>query len=183
MGGLNAAHLPEAVGYMATLFSSDLARMFWLIPASALLLVCAEPPWRTKPIAQWTEDDAKQVLTASPWVKEINASIAGRQSEDELREGGQMGQPKGVGYEGLDPKGSGPKLSPNIFTPSGGSDRGVRSLTRPITLKLRWESALPVRLAELKSHEVEPPTLDSDGYSVAVYGVPGVPSTRMIRKN
>jgi hypothetical protein len=40
-------------------------------------------------------------------------------------------------------------------------------------LKLRWESALPVRLAELKSHEVEPPTLEGDGYSIAVYGIPG----------
>ena len=38
---------------------------------------------------------------------------------------------------------------------------------------MRWESALPVRLAELKSHEVEPPTSEGDGYSIAVYGVPG----------
>src|SRR6202044_238997 len=36
-----------------------------------------------------------------------------------------------------------------------------------------WESALPVRLAELKSHEVEPPTSQSEGYSIAVYGIPG----------
>jgi len=40
-------------------------------------------------------------------------------------------------------------------------------------LKLRWETALPVRLAELKSHELELPTLEGDGYRIAVYGVPG----------
>lgn len=40
-------------------------------------------------------------------------------------------------------------------------------------MKLRWESALPVRLAELKSHEVEPPTLEGDGYRIAVYGISG----------
>ena len=32
---------------------------------------------------------------------------------------------------------------------------------------------MPVRAAELKAHEVEPPTLDGDGYEIAVYGLPG----------
>jgi hypothetical protein len=40
-------------------------------------------------------------------------------------------------------------------------------------LKLRWETALPVQLAELKAHEAEPPTLEGDGYRIAVYGIPG----------
>jgi hypothetical protein len=40
-------------------------------------------------------------------------------------------------------------------------------------LQLRGENALPVRLAELKSREVEPPTLPGDGDCIAVYGVPG----------
>lgn len=84
-----------------------------------------------------------------------------------------MGQPRGVGNEGVDPKGSGPKVSPNIFSGPGGDDRSPRSLPQPITLKLRWESALPVQLAEFKSHEVEPPTLEGEGYRIAVYGVPG----------
>ena len=43
-----------------------------------------------------------------------------------------------------------------------------------LTPRLCWESALPVRLAELKAHVIEPPTLDGDGYQIAVYGVPGV---------
>ena len=34
-------------------------------------------------------------------------------------------------------------------------------------------SALPIRVAEMKAGVVEPPTLDGDGYRVAVYGVPG----------
>jgi hypothetical protein len=84
-----------------------------------------------------------------------------------------MGQPRGIGNEGVDPKGSGPKVSPNVFSGPGGDDRSSRSFSQSITLKLRWESALPVRLAELKSHEVEPPTLEGDGYSIAVYGIPG----------
>lgn len=143
---------------------------FWLIPVSALLMA-ADPTWSTKRIAQWTEEDAKQVLAASPWVKEVKAGVVRRLSEDELRDAGEMGQHHGVGYDGVDPKGSGPKLTPNIF--AGGESRSARSLPHTITLKLRWESALPIRVAELKSREAEPPTSDGDGYCIAVYGVPG----------
>ena len=84
-----------------------------------------------------------------------------------------MGQPRTIGNEGVDPKGSGPKVSPNVLTGPGGDDRSPRALPQSITLQLRWESAFPVRLAELKSHEVEPPTLQDDGYVIAVYGIPG----------
>jgi hypothetical protein len=140
--------------------------------AAAAHLMAADPAWKITPAAQWTQEDARQVLAASPWSKEIRAVITRRLTEDQLREGGQMGQPRGIGNEGVDPKGSGPTVSPNVFSGPGGDDRSPRSLSRPITLKLRWESALPVRLAELKSHEFEPPTLQGDGYSIAVYGVP-----------
>ena len=134
-------------------------------------VVAADPAWKSKPTAQWTEDDAKQVLAASPWSKQIGAIVTRRLTEDQLREAGQMGQPRGIGNENVDPKGSGPKVSPDVFSPHA-DDRGTRSLPQPITLKLRWESALPVRIAELKSHETEPPTLEGDGYRIAVYGIP-----------
>lgn len=140
--------------------------------AIAAHLAGAEPVWKTKPAAEWTEDDAKVVLSASPWAKDIGATVTRRLTEDQLREGGQMGQPRGVGNENVDPKGSGPKVSPNILSGRGGDDRSPSSLPQPIKLKIRWESALPVRLAELKSHEIEPPTLGGDGYYIAVYGVP-----------
>jgi hypothetical protein len=139
----------------------------------AVAVMAADPVWKTKPAAEWTEQDAKLILSNSPWAKDISATITRRLTEDQLREGGQMGQPRGVGNEGVDPKGSGPTVSPNVLSGRGGDDRSPRSLARPIKLKLRWESALPVRLAELKSHEIEPPTLGGDGYYIAVYGVPG----------
>ena len=149
-----------------------LIQLFCLI-AAVTYLAADDPVWKRKPAAQWTEQDARQVLAASPWAKEIRATITRRLTEDQLREAGQMGQPRGVGNEGVDPKDGGPKVSPNVFSGRGGDDRSPRSLPQSATLKLRWESALPVRLAELKSHEVEPPTLAGDGYSIAVYGVPG----------
>jgi len=142
-----------------------------LIVAEASL-IAQVPVWTSKPAAQWTDEDARQILDRSPWAKEIRATITRRLTEDQLRDGGQMGQPRGVGNENVDPKGSGEKVALDIFTGPGGDDRSFRSLSRPISLKLRWESALPVRLAELKSHEVAPLTLDGEGYRIAVYGIP-----------
>jgi hypothetical protein len=136
-------------------------------------LSAVDPVWKNKAEDRWTEEDAKQVLANSPWARQVSAVVTRRLTEDQLREAGQMGQPRTVGNVGVDPKGSGPKVSPNVFTGPGGDDRGARSLSQSIILKLRWESALPIRLAELKSHEVEPPTLQGDGYSIAVYGIPG----------
>ena len=141
---------------------------FWLIALSAVSLTARGQDWRTKPVSDWSEEDVKQVLTASPWVKKTNASIARRQTEDQLREGGQMGQPHGVGYEGVDKDNRGLKVSPNIFVSEKAGDRSPRSMVQPTTLPLRWESALPVRLAELKAREVEPPTLGGDGHCIAV---------------
>jgi hypothetical protein len=143
------------------------------VVVAAAQLIAVDPIWKSKPAAQWTEEDAQQLLARSPWAKEIVATVTRRLTEDQLREAGQMGQPTGIGNENVDPKGSGPKVSPNVLTGRGGDDRSPRSLPQPIKLKLRWESALPVRLAELKSHESELPTLPGDGYSIAVYGIPG----------
>jgi hypothetical protein len=145
--------------------------LFLMVAAAHVM--AADPVWKSKPAAQWSEEDAKQVLGASPWAKQISAVITRRLTEDQLREGGQMGQPRGVGNEGVDPKGSGPKVSPNVVLGPGGDDRSPRSFPQSIKLKLRWESALPVQLAELKSHEFAPPTLEGDGYRIAVYGIPG----------
>lgn len=148
-------------------------KVIWVLVMSAALTEGADPAWKSKAPATWTEEDAKEVLQVSPWSVAITAGVARRQSEDERRDGGATGQPHGIGYDGVDPKGSGPKISPNIFTGAGGADRSVRSLPGTMSLKLRWESALPIRLADLKAHEIELPTRETDGYRIAVYGLPG----------
>jgi hypothetical protein len=80
-----------------------------------------------------------------------------------------MGQPKGVGYDGVEDK----KLSlrqelGNPLVPG----KPLPSTAPTIQLLVRWESALPVRAAELKVHQEPPPTLSDDGYSIVVYGIP-----------
>jgi hypothetical protein len=145
------------------------ARSISLIFGGAALLLAADPDWKTKTVADWSEADAHQVLENSPWAKVVVAGIARRRSEDELREGGQMGQPNGVGYDGVEDRKRplkeviGNPLVPGKPLPSGAPT---------IRLLVRWESALPVRVAELKAHEPPPPVLSQDGYLIAVYGVP-----------
>jgi hypothetical protein len=137
-------------------------------PASAPASALPGEAWRTKPIASWTERDALQVLERSPWAKITVAGIARRQTEDERRAGGNMGQPTGVGFDGIDDRRVRPVLPQNIFTPAPTPP----SRAQIIRLLVRWESALPVQAAELKRGEATPPTLSDNGYSVAVYGVP-----------
>jgi hypothetical protein len=66
-----------------------------------VLLIAAEPVWKNKPIINWTEEDAQQILWNSPWAKTVVAGITRKESEDERREGGNMGEPPGVGYDGI----------------------------------------------------------------------------------
>ena len=139
---------------------------------AAAQLRAADPAWKSKSTAEWTEEDAKQILAASPWSKTSTAVIMRRRTEDELREAGQMGQPRGVGNENVDAKGTtGIKASLKSQNAPVTADHSVQSGSQPIALRLRWENALPVRVAELKAREVEPPTAE-DGYRIAVYGLP-----------
>jgi hypothetical protein len=138
---------------------------------AVLVLAAADASWKSKASSNWTEDDSRQILTDSPWAKTTKVMVARLQTEDERREGGNMGQAHGVGFDGIEEKRNSPKAPTNVLDLFK-----IDSTTRSepsVTLLLRWESALPIRVAELKSHVVEPPTLENDGYSLAVYGIPG----------
>jgi hypothetical protein len=143
-----------------------LRQAFWLSALAAAL--AADAPWKTKEISQWSQDDARQILTDSPWAKTTVGVISRLETEDERREGGKMGQDHGVGYDGVDAKGSKPKV---VDTLRGAVD--PRRSNQPLTLNVRWESALPIRAAEFKADSVEPPTVEGEGYRIAVYGIPG----------
>lgn len=146
-------------------------RIYWLILSSGVLLIAADPAWISKPVADWTEDDARQVLASSPWAKSAIAGVTRRETEDERREGGAMGQPTGVGFDGVDDKFQRRSLQSVAGNPFA-VDRTPAPKRPVIRLTVRWESALPIRAAEFKTHEAQPPTLSDDGYSIAVYGIP-----------
>jgi hypothetical protein len=137
--------------------------------ATTALLMASDAPWKDKPIPGWTPQDAQQILTDSPWAKTTVGKISRMQTEFERRDGGNMGQETGVGYDGIDQR-TKKQQAAGFF---GSRVDGTPNASRPFTLQVRWESALPIRAAELKAGVIEPPTLAGDGYSIAVYGVPG----------
>ena len=122
------------------------SRLFWLLAGCVLLLTAAESSWKDKPVSDWTEQDARQILSDSPWAKTVTAGLTRVQTEDERREGGNMGQPHGVGFDGVGEKEAKPRI-PNIL------DRSTPSAPGFVKLRVRWETALPVRVAELKARE------------------------------
>lgn len=157
-----------------------------LIPISVALLAAADQPWKDKQVAEWSEDDARQLLTDSPWTKSVKPNVDRSSDTGQRRSGGGMGRGGGIGVGGIGiglpgmggagrrggmggPGGGGyPGNDPN-----GGTNTGTATdRSEPPTLSLRWESALPVREAELKARETNAPTVDEDHYAIAVYGVP-----------
>lgn len=142
-----------------------------ILPFVTFLLIAGDP-WKDKAIRDWTRDDVRQILSDSPWAKTVRAGIIRRQSEDERREGGNMGQPHGVGYDGIVDKRA--QLPTNIVDLLFRGPNGDIHTSSPVmTLRLRWETALPIRMAELRSEGIEPLSSPGDGYNIAVYGVPG----------
>ena len=118
-----------------------------LFALSALVLAAADQAWKNKQFPEWTEDDAKELLKDSPWVKTVAATLA--KSQDRTTFGRRRGKRHGA------------------------IDKTAPADAKPPTLTLRWESALPVREAELRARDVTAPTLDDqDHYAISVYGIP-----------
>ena len=126
-------------------------------------LFAQNPAWKSKPVAQWTKEDAKEVLADSPWVKHVTPQRLRDMSPDERRAGGNMeaGIGPGVGLAGI-----------GLF----GARRQAAALKRayakptPEPVMVRWESA-PVRAAEIRAGETAP-AVDEAYYAVVVYGIP-----------
>jgi len=146
-----------------------------IVPSLLALAAFAQdnPAWKSKQIADWSEDDAKQVMADSPWVKTFLPTLGPPQSAAVRPRMGGIGMPGiGIGMPGV---GMGRPRYPGGYPggngyPGGQSDTG--SSTDLPKLTLRWESAMPVRSAELKAHDNDAPVIDDKHYAIAVYGVP-----------
>ena len=128
------------------------------------VLAAAGQAWKDKQIPEWTESDAKQLLTDSPWAKSVMPTIE-KSAENPSRSGGRMRHGGlGIGGIGIGTGGGG--------NPDAGSAPHSGTGESPPTLTLRWESALPIREAELKARDTSAPALDEDYYAIVVYGIP-----------
>jgi len=130
------------------------------------LPLAADPSWREKPMSQWDPEEAKQVLTDSPWAKSLTPQwVPDSTNEFARRDTGdwQAGRVDGIGLAGT-----------GIF----GSARAAEAIARvhakpdPGTVVVRWESALPVRAALKKAGETGGPKLDDDHYAIVIHDIP-----------
>jgi hypothetical protein len=158
-------------------------RWQWIaVPVCVAVLFAGDQPWKDKKVPEWTEDDAKLVIADSPWAKSVMPEIS-RAANNGARPGG-MGRGGGMSRGGIGIGGIGIGLpgggmgrrggGGGGYPNGGGSPQGrpdSQSQTPP-TLALRWESALPIREAELKTRDTSAPTIDEAHYAIAVYGVP-----------
>lgn len=136
-----------------------------LLPLATILLLAADPSWKTRPVTQWDEDDAKQVLADSPWVKYVTPEPLRDLSEAERRDSGnwEASTGKGVGIAGT-----------GLLGPRRAAEAIARAHAKPPqgTVVVRWESALPIRAAEQKTGGTGGPTVDPGHYAIAVYDIP-----------
>lgn len=126
-----------------------------------LLIVSALPAdeaWKTKRAADWTDAETRQVLTDSPWAAMVTPSI----KKEAPHQSGNHGI--GIGVPGMGRRRSGEQTQNPAET--------TNSSDSPQPLNVRWESALPIREAELKARETNAPDVDENHYAIAVYGIP-----------
>lgn len=133
-----------------------------------MLIAAGNPSWRDKPVDEWDEKDANQVLTDSPWVKTAHLQNLPDLPQSARRDGGDWdsGIGKGVGIAGT-----------GILGPARAAQARARAHEKPDPgdVVVRWESALPVHAAEVRTGETGVPAWQNEYYAVAVYDVP-IPS-------
>ena len=149
-------------------------KRFLLLTFASVLLIAADHPWEDKEIAAWTPEDAKQVMTDSPWAKTVTPQL--EHKDDRSGSGRGMGRSGGIGIGGIGIGLPGMGRRGGGYPQSGSGSPQTTGTTDqdagPPELTLRWESALPIREAELKAKETGAPTVDEEHYAIAVYGVP-----------
>jgi hypothetical protein len=133
---------------------------------SISLLVAADPPWIARRIPEWSEKDAYLILSDSPWAKTSAASLTRLMTASQRRDGGDMAA-QGGGHGGIGLQNAG-----NLVGTGGAIRRpGEGAEAEHLKLAIRWESALPVQAAEIKTHDTGAPELDGEDYAIAVYAV------------
>jgi hypothetical protein len=136
-----------------------------MLPIGLIIVLTFSPAdeaWKTKRVADWTEQETKEVLTNSPWAVVTTPTV--KREEKKSHGGGVSGVGGAVGIPGMGRhRGNDPNQDSNN-TPA------PTDSAPPLTL--RWESALPIREAELKAREINAPVVEEQYYGIAVYGLP-----------
>ena len=169
-----------------------------IVAAAALLQ--AEDFWDKKKYAEWTEKEVRQLVTNSPWARRVDVPLGTAMSGGgggRGRGGGGRGRGAGAGDAG----GFGPESAGGAFPGGGAGGAGAEpgggfggaqggfgaegggGPAPTLSLVVRWQSALPIRQAMVKSRfGAEAATsqeaakmlaAEQESYIVVVSGLPG----------
>jgi hypothetical protein len=138
---------------------------FLLFLAATYLFAADTPSWKTKPIDQWSNEDAKDLLASSPWVGSATLQPIPNRSPGERRDSGDLdtGISKGVGVAGTGILG--PRRMHEAIERAHEQDS-------PGKVAIRWESAMPVRAAEARLGQAPASSLHTGWYAITMYNVP-----------
>jgi hypothetical protein len=114
-----------------------------LAVAGTALLLCAADAWKNPDYTQWSSEDAQKVMTKSPWAKETTVTMGqGSSPGSQGSRRGGMGGGGGMGGMGGGGMGGGR---------GGGMGGGGGQSAPSQKITIRWESAMPIKEAELKA--------------------------------
>ncbi|MFL6352164.1 MAG: hypothetical protein ACJ74Z_09985 [Bryobacteraceae bacterium] len=120
------------------------AGLLLVVPLFAIgtVTVGAAEAWGSKDYTQWSAEEVNRLLTDSPWAKQVSASFSTPPREQEVSvipppgaSTANMGGTRGVSDGNWD----------------GGVGRNIDDSAPKLPVTVRWESALPVRQALLRS--------------------------------
>jgi hypothetical protein len=131
-------------------------------------LAATNAAWQTKDFTDWTEQDARAILTDSPWAKPVPMPSIGRPSITVIEPGASVTSPPTASLGNPSNTTTGANMStPSIAGSNGPADtNGAHNISTtpapseisrnsgapapPTQLTVIWASATPIRLAVLK---------------------------------
>lgn len=141
--------------------TDKLADVLPFLLAFGLLWAGSDSPWDKDP-KQWTNLDAQLVLSTSPWVQSVNATMADPRDEMEEYSAPLPGAERAGMAGNTNP-------TPNGAHWDGGVGRNRMGSLPSLPVVVRWDSAWPVR--EALRRAFEPPNADSSDYIITVTGL------------
>lgn len=161
--------IPAIIKSRVRMVSSRKFSLCSLLFLPVAVFAAAAPPWSTKTPAEWTPQDAYSLLSDSPWVVRVTPTISNGLTQFQRRDGGDFGAQGGGEGQGVGLGNTGGLLGTGgARAPKAGQGPEGKHVDKML---VRWESALPVRTAEIKANEQGTPELDGEDYAIAVYGV------------
>jgi hypothetical protein len=116
--------------------------------ALAGLVYGASDAWKTKPYQQWDQNDVKEVLTNSPWVKHTVVDAIWQKSQLNTPDMGNGNPPSQTNPQMPSRPGGAPGANAGGGMPSGGGgDQGSVSTGGSALFFVRWSSSQTVREA------------------------------------